>query len=1129
MFLINYHIRLNIIALILSKLLTCHIHSFFRLVNSKSIYLFIILMSLGFSCRAFNTDYNEIKFFKIPKQSAMVSLISFAEQADITLLFPTDNIENIKTNPIIGKYSIRRALEVLIKDSGLTMILDADDKFSILVDPVFVEQQKLNRIKNTTLSAKATKTDKKQFRKAHKKTAEIEVITIQGIRDSLQRSMNNKRYSSEIMDSISSEDIGQLPDENIAEALQRVSGVQMSRSSDGEGQNVQIRGISDNNVEINGQVASGSSGDRNINFQDLPSELFSGIEVLKTPSAERIEGSIGGTVNLKTRRPLNIDEDFVATITGKAKYVELADEVDPDFSVFFAKNFRDTNYGNFGFILNGGSKQIVSKTDAYGGGDFADATALWLKKTGVDVPAGNNTQNPFKKEGPFQYAVDENGRGNLDVNGDGVADENDVFYMPAGFRNFSRELESKRDSINTSLQWQPNEELNLYLDYTYNESEQNESGSNVNAQINADRSYIIADSEQTFNDIGNGNYILDSGMIGGANLRLGGSPSTKTIWRDSQKVTFGGDYQLSEKLNLALILNAGEGKSSTAQSNLSMAYDFNGDKSINANDNTGIISYNYANSLLPYLTYYDSPFEAEGPSSIDELQEIDYTSLSHPNLNFKQMQRNADNSENTDASVQFDLAYELDGNFFETIKSGIRYSEKEFNRQSWHNQNQNKALESDGLTEKVYINQVSVNPDSNSTDENKQIAEDLQQCQREISIDLDHGGNTPNSWPTTNCDIDFFTDYFGMHDIRAYSESRGAGYYERPESQYTVKEETLALYIQTDFFSELGGLYFFGNLGGRYIETNTSSTGLVDADPGTKPIAYNRVSFEGNYEEFLPSMNLNLELNEETILRFAAYKAISRPGLGKLSPGVKLQLNDELEGVSGTAKMGNPNLKPVKATNVDLSFEWYYAESNMLSVALFYKNLDSIIATSPIRTPIEISGQLWLATQPKNLPGTNIKGYEINLLHGFDHLGGLLSHTGIGANYTYTTEDSELFDQEGDEITRKGLSENSYNIATYYDDGTLSLRLAYAWRDDFVRRENVVLGFGSPFLLPEIEKARGQLDFSANYTVNKHVKFNFSIINLNESITERYLKYDQLINYISNSGTRYSLGIVARY
>ncbi len=959
--------------------------------------------------------------------------------------------------------------------------------------------------------------------KKTKAEEEVEIITVSGIRGSIKQSMNDKRFSQEIMDSISAEDIGQLPDTNIAESLQRITGVQMSRTSDGEGESIQIRGISDNNVEINGQSASGSSGDRNINFQDLPSELFSGIEVLKTPKAERIEGSLGGSINLKTRRPLNIQKDQLATITAKTKYAELPDKVTPDLNMFFAKNFRNTDYGDFGLIVNGGIQNIVSHTDAYGAADYDGATGGWLYKTGVTTTSGNNNVNPFKADGPFQYAS------NIDVNGDGVADENDVFYMPALFRSFSRHTESQRNSINTSFQWQPNDELNLYLDYTYNESEQDESGSQVNAQINAGRSYILADSNPTFSPIGNGNYVLDKGLIGGANLRLGGSPSVRKKLRDSHVLTLGADYQVTDNLHLAFVANGGRGTGRSTHSNLSMAYDYTGKGLISANDNIGIIDFNYADSLVPSITFYDSPFYDGGPSSIDELNAIDITDMSHPNLKYFTMQRNADDSDNENGSLQFDLTYELNGDFFTEIKAGVRYSTKEFSRTAWQSQSQKNTKVTDGLNEAFDIRDIYVNPDENTTDENIQIASDLQQCLTTRTIDIDHGGNMPNTWPTTDCDSDFFTEYFGMHDIKAYSETRGAGYYERPEMTYSVEEETSALYVQTDFLTEIAGLGFYGNLGVRYIDTSTSSAGIVDANPGVKPISYKNVTFGGDYQELLPSMNLNLALNDEMILRFAAYKAIQRPGLGQLSPGVKLSVNDNVEGYNGTATMGNPDLVPVKASNLDLSYEWYYSDSSMFSAAIFYKDLDSLIAMNPIAKDVDIAGELYLTKQPDNFPGTKIKGYELSIQHSFDHLDGLFSHTGVGANYTYTTEDSDLMDAEGDEVTRPNLSEKSYNLSAYYDDNKLSFRFAYSWRDDFVRRATTSLGWGSPVSLPEMTKARGQLDFSANYTINDHLKVNFSAVNLTDSTTERYLKYEELTNFVSNSGTRYNLGLVYRF
>ena len=149
--------------------------------------------------------------------------------------------------------------------------------------------------------------------------------------------------------------------------------------------------------------------------------------------------------------------------------------------------------------------------------------------------------------------------------------------------------------------------------------------------------------------------------------------------------------------------------------------------------------------------------------------------------------------------------------------------------------------------------------------------------------------------------------------------------------------------------------------------------------------------------------------------------------------------------------------------------------------------------------------------------------------HAFSDFPGLLAYTGFAFNYTYTTEDTGNYDAEGDEIGRRGLSENSFNLITYYDDNTFSIRLAYNWRDDFVRRESVTLGFNRSDVLPEIEKARGQLDLSANYKLTDNLKLNFAAVNINDSKAVRYMKHQPLVNYIGSVGTRYNFGVVYRF
>lgn len=149
---------------------------------------------------------------------------------------------------------------------------------------------------------------------------EPEVITVTGIRSSLKESLSAKKDAQQIMDAISSEDIGKLPDTNVAEALSRITGVQINRNDAGDGSGFQVRGLSQNRVEVNGRsMVSNSDGSRSNSFSATSSALFKGIEVIKTPTADTVEGALGATIRLKTFKPLDFKKSF--TYTGNFQYV----------------------------------------------------------------------------------------------------------------------------------------------------------------------------------------------------------------------------------------------------------------------------------------------------------------------------------------------------------------------------------------------------------------------------------------------------------------------------------------------------------------------------------------------------------------------------------------------------------------------------------------------------------------------------------------------------------------------------------------------------------------------------------------------------------------------------------------
>ena len=183
------------------------------------------------------------------------------------------------------------------------------------------------------------------------KTEEVEVIQVRGIRGSVVKSLNTKRYSNSVVDAVTAEDIGKFPDQNVAESLQRITGVSITRSF-GEGERVSIRGTteSQNRTLLNGQAVgsadwwTNSAASRGFNYTMLPSEIVSGLEVYKTPEADIDEGSIGGTVIVRTRKPLDLEANkFAGSVL--AQYSEVSGETDPQLSALYSWKNEDETFG----------------------------------------------------------------------------------------------------------------------------------------------------------------------------------------------------------------------------------------------------------------------------------------------------------------------------------------------------------------------------------------------------------------------------------------------------------------------------------------------------------------------------------------------------------------------------------------------------------------------------------------------------------------------------------------------------------------------------------------------------------------------------------------------------------------
>ncbi|MCP4989697.1 MAG: TonB-dependent receptor [Colwellia sp.] len=186
---------------------------------------------------------------------------------------------------------------------------------------------------------------------AQAKTEEVEVIQVRGIRGSVVKSLNTKRFANSVVDAVTAEDIGKFPDQNVAESLQRITGVSITRNF-GEGERVSIRGTteSQNRTLLNGQAVgsadwwTNSAASRGFNYTMLPSEIVSGLEVYKTPEADIDEGSIGGTVIVRTRKPLELEANkFAGSVL--AQYSDVSGETDPQLSALYSWKNEDETFG----------------------------------------------------------------------------------------------------------------------------------------------------------------------------------------------------------------------------------------------------------------------------------------------------------------------------------------------------------------------------------------------------------------------------------------------------------------------------------------------------------------------------------------------------------------------------------------------------------------------------------------------------------------------------------------------------------------------------------------------------------------------------------------------------------------
>lgn len=932
------------------------------------------------------------------------------------------------------------------------------------------------------------------------KDGETEVIEVTGLRSSIITAQQAKMNSNKIMDGISAEDLGALPDRSVTETLQRVAGIAIDRyMSQGdpehfsvEGNGVIVRGLSQVRSELNGRSSFSANGGRTLSFGDVPPELLNAVNIYKSPTADQIEGGLAGTIDLETKLPFHSDGQQISfNVSGS--YGDKIEETTPSYSVLYSNNW-DTEMGKFGFLADFAYSELSTRNDS-----------MYVR--------------------PF-FARD-------DINGQ----EGNTVYLPRGADWRSMNFNREREGSYVALQWAPSDNHELTL--TYFKSNYDMMWDEDAIFVSNDITQIQASADSQYNS----NGALVKGRLTSLNdINMGSDIRVAKENSQTTDVSFAYKYT-HEAFNLNVELQKITAETKKLDSTVAAAV------------RVPYIDVDLSGSL-PQIT--------SDPEVLGDASEYNWDFL---------MDNQVDNSADMTA-VQADVEYFLENDVFKTVKFGVRFSDsKSDNIDTGYNW---------GAIGNWLIDGGAVLSGASPAEESLH----LNQFENFFAGDVPSPANIyaplrryaegfPESYSEVLSQIEYVDWALGSTwQPRNINDEQWAN---------NQSEKTQAAYVMVDF--EFDDLKYpvMGNVGLRYVKTKNVASGqaiftssLFTPDGSSSPL-----EAENTYSNFLPSLNVKIELADDLLLRFAAAKAMARPDFSDMTARIEFSANikdesrDSLLDENGqpipgavftlddfnftSTSSSNPNLDPMESTQFDVSLEWYYAEDSSAYLALFTKDITGYKVDENFFQSYDIEGfgpVDFQVTRPVSTGTADLKGLEISLNHFFSSLPAPFDGLGIQANYTYIDSSTELepdgqpLDTDGSTYGTqpfKGISKNAYNLIGIYQKGPLTMRLAYNWRSEFltsigangfngttpINSDGFVKttdqgGVDSIWRLPVYNDAAGYLDGSISYQINDNFTLSLEANNLSNTVTKSVMRQNGAGDHDAayhQSDTRYALSL----
>jgi TonB-dependent receptor len=909
--------------------------------------------------------------------------------------------------------------------------------------------------------------------RAQAATDELTEIVVTGIRASQKAAIDVKRNAVNTVDAVASEDLGKMPDQNVAESLQRVPGITIDRNR-GVGNGVTVRGLGPqfNTVTVNGRVVATTGAGREFDFSILPSELISGAEVYKSPQANLNGASIGATINIKTLRPLEQDAGFRGGASVHGYYAELGDETTPAAAGYFTwKN--DSGRLGVSAVLTYDKRN--ERTDNF----FVGASSA-----------------PRSFDDGYYGSVGTDAGGDLCVGGVNagvcsprIANNVTLFRNVDMYHNFVNQVEI---------------------------SERERKGGDLTVQYDAtDNLRLTFDALVSHED----NYLHSSGIVpdfsGGTltnQVVVGGTDTTETVAGQARTVHVGG-IAMAETFQGGTIDEIVEDH---PQTSLTSVYGFradwkNGPFSLGFDASMSKAEYrdpdgNFTTVRLKNMDYtYDrdngtpvSDFSVSNPAFSPAA-----TDVSHRNAHY--LSPGAVNYDDTLYETRLDLSWDNDGAvaFF----AGLGYSDRTKDTDGFTSANPCAYCGSDVILPSALFHPTHFNF---------------------------MGGvnaNTEREW--VDYDTDALVDAMLVANTAADPALHNGSLtlpVPNPAGSSSVQEKVTLGYLMAQFKGDIGSMPLAVNTGVRVEKTNFTSEGASQTVLSAKPNGTGQnvivlsdvvpVSLGGDYLDILPSLNARLNLTDDLVLRTGASRVISRPTLTDLSPAQSITSNPGNERIS----RGNPDLLPFRASQIEAGLEWYYDELSLLSGTLFYKSIDSFITRGVSREQVDQVS--FIIDEPVNGKGASVEGLEVSYQTVFKKLPAPFDGLGTQISYTYTDSDADYTNpaiQSGAHYTLQGLSHNSYTIVGFYEKGPLQARVSYTWRDQYLVAPQTQTG------VPEFADNYDQLDAGVQFNVSPNFMITADAINLTDSYEFHYANVIQNTQQYRTVGRRYSVGVRMRF